>query len=70
VSADSPALVQLGSDIDKLHVLVNTRPRHDLALAVLDAAQKAKLAAALELASEAIEIGLNHAPLKGEILCH
>jgi hypothetical protein len=50
----------------------NARPRHDLALAVLSATQKAKLAAfeiKLQLASEAIELGLIHAPGKGEVLC-
>ena len=47
--------------------------RHDSALAVLDGAQRANLAAfesALELASEAIELKLIATPEKGEIRCH
>ncbi len=74
LSADSPAAAQLGSDIDKLQAqVVKTGPPHDLALAVLDGAQKAKLAefeTALQAASEAIELGLIPKPAMGEILCH
>jgi len=73
VSKDSPAVVQLGSDIDRLQAQATARPRHDLALAVLNAAQRTKLAAfetALQAASEAIDLGLILAPPKGEFLCH
>jgi hypothetical protein len=73
VSADSPAVVQLNAETDKLQAETNSRPRRDLALAVLDEAQRAKLAAfvtALEVANEAIEIGLIPKPLVGEPLCH
>ena len=70
---DSPAVIQLTSDISKLHVhLAATRPPRDLALAVLDDAQKARLAdfeTALDLVREAIEIKLIPTPPKGEILC-
>jgi len=72
VSADSPELIQLGLDINKLQTQLNTRPRHDLALGVLDEPQKAKLAvlqAKLQAASEAIELGLIPVPVKGEPLC-
>ncbi len=73
VSADAPEMVHLGSDINKLQALVNARPRHDLALAVLDEPQKAKIAAletTLRAASEAIELNLIPAPRRGEPLCH
>jgi hypothetical protein len=74
LSADSPAVVQLGSDIDKLQAqVVKTGPPRDLALAVLDGAQRAKLAefeTALQLATEAIELRLIPKPAMGEILCH
>jgi hypothetical protein len=72
VGADSPAAVQLGSDIDKLQAQVSARPQHDLALAMLDATQKAKLAAfetELQAVSEAIELRLIPAPVGGEPLC-
>ena len=51
----------------------DVKPRRDLALAVLDDAQRANLAAfesALELASDAVELKLIAAPAKGEPLCH
>ncbi len=77
ISADSPAVVQLVSDISKLWEQVArtsvTRPPRDLALAVLDEAQRAKVAAfetALQLASEAIDLGLIPDTTKGEVLCH
>ncbi len=74
VSADSPTVVQLGSEENNLQAQIGkTRPPHDLALAVLDEAQKAKLAAfetGLQLAREAIELGLIPKPVMGEILCH
>jgi hypothetical protein len=73
-SADSPTVVQLISEISKLQKqAAETRPERDLALAVLDDTQKAKLAAfetALQLAREAIELGLTPDPPKGEVLCH
>lgn len=73
VGADSTEVVQLGFDIDKLQAQTNARPRRDLALAVLDDAQRAKLAAfeaALQAANEAIELGLIPKPAVGEELCH
>ena len=74
VSADSPAVVELISDASRLQAQVaKTGPPHDLALAVLDGAQRANLAAfetALQLASEAIELGLIPKPAMGEVLCH
>jgi hypothetical protein len=74
VSADSPIVVQLVSEIARLRNQVAlASPRRDRALAILDDAQKAKLAAFetdLELASQAIELGLIPIPLKGEVLCH
>jgi hypothetical protein len=72
-SADSAEVVQLGLDIDKLQAQVNARPRHDLALAVLDEAQKAKIAAleaTLQAASEATELRLIPKRYIGEPLCH
>jgi hypothetical protein len=68
----SPEVVELGSEIDRLQAQTNARPRHDLALAVLDATQKAKLAefeTALQAASEAINLGLIPKHV-GEPLCH
>jgi len=74
ISADSLIVVQLVSDISNLRKqAADTRPRRDLALAMLDDGQKAKLAEfeiALQLASEAIELGLILDPPKGEILCY
>ncbi len=72
ISADSHSIVELGSDINKLQAQISAKPRHDLAMAVLQPIQKAKLAAfenELQLAQEAIELGLIPAPLKGEVLC-
>jgi len=72
ISADSHAIVELGSDINKLQAQINAKPQHDLAMAVLQPIQKTKLAAfenELQLAQEAIELGLILAPLKGEVLC-
>jgi hypothetical protein len=49
------------------------KPPHDAAQAVLDEAQRAKLASfegELQLAGEAIELGLIPRPLRGEVLCH
>jgi|HubBroStandDraft_1064217.scaffolds.fasta_scaffold05283_7 hypothetical protein len=73
-SADSAAVVHLISEISELgHQATETRPRRDLALATLDDTQKAKVAAfetALQLASEAIELGLIPVQPKGEVLCH
>ena len=69
---DSPAVVQLGAEIDKLQAQTNSR-RRDLALAVLDEAQRTKLAefeTALQIANEAIELGLIPKPPVGEPLCH
>jgi hypothetical protein len=72
-SADSPAVVQLLSEISKLQEQVaRTRPERDLTLAVLDDTQRAKFAAfeaALPLAKDAIELGLI-TPKGGELLCH
>lgn len=74
VSADSPAVAELISDVSRLQAQVGkTGPPHDLALAVLDGAQRANLAAfetALQLAGEAIELGLIPKPAMGEVLCH
>lgn len=70
ISADSQAIIELGSDINKLQAQIE-KPRHDLAMAVLHPMQKAKLAAfenKLQLAEEAIELGLIPAPLKGELV--
>jgi hypothetical protein len=75
VSANSPAVLQLRSDASKLAALVNARPQHDLALAVLDDKQREKLAefeATVEVAREAIELGLIPEPFGSgaEVLCH
>lgn len=74
LSAESPAVAQLVADMSKLHQQsAETRPPRDLLLAVLDDGQKAKLSAfetALQVASEAIDLGLIPYPLKGEVLCH
>ncbi len=71
--ADSSAVVEVTSDVSKLRRhAADSRPRRDLALAVLDDGQRAKLAAfemALQLAREAIELGLIPDPPKGEVLC-
>jgi hypothetical protein len=70
-TADAPAVAQLGSDMNKLQAQINARPRQDLARAVLDGTQRAKLAAfetVLQLAHEAIELGLIR-PRVGDPLC-
>jgi hypothetical protein len=74
VGADSPAVVELISDVSRLQAQIGkTGPPHDPALAVLDSAQRANLAAfetALQLAGEAIDLGLIPKPAMGEFLCH
>ena len=50
----------------------DARPRRDLAVAILDDGQRAKLAefeTALQVLNEAIELGLIPDPPKGELLC-
>lgn len=73
VSADSPAVVQLTSEMEKLgRQAENIWPQRDSTLAILDGAQKAKLAAfemVLQLAREAIELRLIILPPEGEVLC-
>ena len=69
---DSPEVVQLGAEIDKLQAQTNST-RRNLALAVLDEAQRTKLAefqSALQLVNEAIELGLISKLPVGEPLCH
>jgi hypothetical protein len=51
----------------------HSRPPRDLALAVLDETQRGKVTAfetALQVANEAIELGLIPRPMHGEVLCH
>jgi hypothetical protein len=60
------------SQVDQFERM-QSRPPHDLALAVLDDPQRAKIAAleaTLQAASEAIELKLIPAPQRGEPLCH
>jgi len=74
IGADSPAVVRLASEIAELRgQFERTVPQRALVLAVLDDAQKAKLGAleaALELAREAIDLGLIVDNRGGEALCH
>ena len=69
----SPAGVQLAGEISKLSQrLAATRPPRDLALGVLNDAQRAALAVfetAMKLAREAIELKLIPNPAVGEPLC-
>ncbi len=69
----SPAAAQLSADIDRLSQRVAaTRLARDLALAILNDAQRAKVAAFeldLKLVREAIECKLIPAPPIGEALC-
>jgi hypothetical protein len=61
VSADSPAVVQLGLDSDRLQRQISARPSRDVVMSLLDSAQKAKLAEfekELELLRQAVELGL------------
>jgi hypothetical protein len=61
VSADSPAVVQLGLDSDRLQKQISARPSRDVVMSLLDSAQKAKLAEfekELELLRQAVELGL------------
>lgn len=73
VSVDSPAVVQLGSDVSSLQAQISTRPPRDLILSVLSPAQKETLAEfekELDLAREAIELGLIYDPqLYAEVSC-
>jgi len=70
---DSPAVVEVMADIAKLQRQFDEmKPPRDQGLAVLDDAQKAKLAEfgrTLELAREAIELRLFWA-VRGEVLCN
>jgi hypothetical protein len=70
---NSPAANQLRSELSKLHDRVaEIGPPRDLTLAILDDAQKAKLAVfetAVRLAREAMDLGLIPVVLKGEVLC-
>jgi len=71
---DCPEVVQLDAETSQLwQDAANARPPRDLILAVLNDAQRTKITAFesdLQLASEAIELGLIPRPLKGEVLCH
>ena len=73
IGADSPAVVRLASEIAELRgQFERTVPQRALVLAVLDDAQKAKLGAleaTLELAREAIDLGLIVDNRGGEALC-
>lgn len=72
LSADSPEVRQLALDVGGLRSQV-ARPPRDQARALLNNEQRAMLAdfeRALELAKEAIELGLIPDPPKGEVLCH
>jgi hypothetical protein len=69
----SPAVIELTADISKLRQqLAVAAPPRNLALAILNDAQKVQLAAletALQLVSEAIDLKLIPDPPKGEPLC-
>jgi hypothetical protein len=72
-SADSPEVVELGLETNELQARTNARPPREAVLAILDDDQKAKLAAfetELQVAREAIALGLIPAPVMYEILCH
>jgi hypothetical protein len=73
MNSESPAVAQLESEISALsREAASARPQRDVLLALLDASQRAKLAAfeaALRVLSEAIELGLIPVPLKAEVLC-
>jgi len=72
-SEDSPAVVEVMAGIARLQKQFNEiKPPRDLAMAVLDDVQKAKLAefeSTLQLAREAIELRLFY-PVRGEVLCN
>jgi hypothetical protein len=72
-SADAPEVVELGLETNELQVRANARPPREAVLAILDDNQKAKLAVfetELQVAREAIALGLIPAPVMYEILCH
>jgi hypothetical protein len=75
ISVSAAALALRDSQVQDLERLrqATPKPPRDEALAVLDDSQRANLAAfqtALQLARQAIELGLLPDPPKGEILCH
>jgi hypothetical protein len=73
ISADSPTVTQLMSDIGKLQKeAADARPPRHFVLAILDDARKARFAefeTALHVATDAIELGLIPAPPNSEALC-
>jgi hypothetical protein len=73
LDSKSQAGIQLDADLSKLNQqLAETRPPRDLLLAILNNAQKARVAvfeADLKLVREAIELKLIPRPEQGEALC-
>jgi hypothetical protein len=68
----SPAGIQLDAELSKLNRQLAARPPRDLVLAILNDAQRVKVAAFesdLKLVREAMEIKLIPTPVQGESLC-
>jgi hypothetical protein len=74
MNSESAGVAQLDREISSLsRDVASARPEREVVLAILDANQRAKLAAfeaALRVVSEAIELGLIPVPPKAEVLCN